>query len=51
MQCGDFRPGKLQVKNFVDYCQQFHGDEGYAYAQLNKRWQVGLSFVQRLSCK
>jgi len=31
---------KLQLKNFVDYCQQFHGDEGYAYAQLNKRWQV-----------
>mmetsp|Transcript_8373 Transcript_8373/g.19772 ORF Transcript_8373/g.19772 Transcript_8373/m.19772 type:complete len:1261 (+) Transcript_8373:26-3808(+) len=31
---------KLNVKNFVDYCQQFHGDDGYAYAQLSKRWQV-----------
>ncbi|CAE7523479.1 top-2 [Symbiodinium natans] len=31
---------KLAVKNFVDYCQQFHGEDGYAYAQLNKRWQV-----------
>ncbi|CAE7296829.1 top-2 [Symbiodinium pilosum] len=31
---------KLNVKNFVDYCQHFHGEDGYAYAQINKRWQV-----------
>ncbi|CAJ1380286.1 unnamed protein product [Effrenium voratum] len=31
---------KLEAKNFPDYCSYFHSGEGYAFAQVNKRWQV-----------
>lgn len=32
--------GKLDAKNFVDYCSYFHNGDGHASAQINKRWQV-----------
>eukprot|EP00927_Polykrikos_kofoidii_P020904 TRINITY_DN19978_c0_g1_i1.p1 TRINITY_DN19978_c0_g1~~TRINITY_DN19978_c0_g1_i1.p1 ORF type:complete len:1282 (-),score=268.81 TRINITY_DN19978_c0_g1_i1:245-4090(-) len=37
-----FLDGKqLPVKSFQDYCGLFHsGEESYAYARVNKRWEV-----------
>merc|ERR1719440_975055 len=31
---------QLPIKDFADYCDLFHGEDGYAYAKVGKRWEV-----------
>jgi DNA topoisomerase-2 len=40
-KCKVYLNGKqLSVKNFEDYCELFHGEDGYAYTKIGKRWEV-----------
>lgn len=31
---------QIKVKNFEEYCGYFYSGDGYAYARVNKRWEV-----------
>lgn len=40
-RCAVYLNGKqLKIKSFADYCALFHSGEGYAHAQIGKRWEV-----------
>merc|ERR1719460_3564140 len=40
-RCKVYLNGKqLSIKTFADYCDLFHGEDGYAYTKIGKRWEV-----------